>query len=117
MAQAVHRSLQLFYKLFTQSLYVCCFSVELLHLSHWSQKTKGIMVTAVKILLVDNPLKIKQAVHEGLTRETALAVFSSDALSSKAYQQTIPVYPSGGGRYIVVNGNLGDTPVFRSENG
>jgi amino acid transporter len=43
------------------------------------------MVTAVKRLLVGNPLKTQQAVHERLTKKTALAVFSSDALSSTAY--------------------------------
>ena len=43
------------------------------------------MVTAVKRLVVGNPLKTKQAVHERLTKKTALAVFSSDALSSTAY--------------------------------
>ena len=43
------------------------------------------MVTAVKRLLVGKPLKTQQAVHERLTKKTALAVFSSDALSSTAY--------------------------------
>ncbi len=43
------------------------------------------MVTAVKRLLVGNPLKTQEAVHERLTKKTALAVFSSDALSSTAY--------------------------------
>jgi amino acid transporter len=51
----------------------------------WSQATKGLMVTAVKRLLVGNPLKTQQAIHERLTKKTALAVFSSDALSSTAY--------------------------------
>jgi hypothetical protein len=76
------------------------------------------MGTAVKRLLFGNPLKTKQANHERLTRKTALAVFSSDALSSTAYnQQTVHVYPSGGGAYIVAKENLGTTPVLRSENG
>ncbi len=43
------------------------------------------MVTAIKRLLVGNPLKTEQAVHERLSKKTALAVFSSDALSSTAY--------------------------------
>ncbi len=49
------------------------------------RQPKGLMVTAVKRLLVGNPLKTQQAVHERLTKKTALAVFSSDALSSTAY--------------------------------
>jgi amino acid transporter len=43
------------------------------------------MVSAVKRLLVGNPLKTHEAVHERLNKKTALAVFSSDALSSTAY--------------------------------
>jgi amino acid transporter len=43
------------------------------------------MVTSVKRLFVGNPLKTEQATHERLTKKTALAVFSSDALSSTAY--------------------------------
>ena len=43
------------------------------------------MATAVKRLLVGRALKTEQASHERLTRKTALAVFSSDALSSTAY--------------------------------
>jgi amino acid transporter len=43
------------------------------------------MVTSVKRLFVGNPLKTQQSVHERLTKKTALAVFSSDALSSTAY--------------------------------
>ncbi len=43
------------------------------------------MVTAVKRLLFGNPLKTNQAVHERLTKKPALAVFSSNALSSTAY--------------------------------
>ena len=68
-----------------------------------------------------HPLATAQAVHERLTKKVALAVFSSDALSSTAYateeillvlavllwivgisyRQTIYAYPSGGGAYIV----------------
>ncbi|MDQ1558043.1 MAG: hypothetical protein QOD32_1103 [Pyrinomonadaceae bacterium] len=44
-----------------------------------------VMVTTLKRLLVGNPLKTEQAAHERLSKKTALAVFSSDALSSTAY--------------------------------
>ena len=40
---------------------------------------------SLKRLLVGNPLKTEQAAHERLSKKTALAVFSSDALSSTAY--------------------------------
>lgn len=43
------------------------------------------MATSIKRLLVGNPLKTEQAIHERLSKKTALAVFSSDALSSTAY--------------------------------
>ncbi|HEX6043276.1 MAG TPA: APC family permease [Pyrinomonadaceae bacterium] len=43
------------------------------------------MATAIKRLLVGKALRTTQAVHERLTKKTALAVFSSDALSSTAY--------------------------------
>ncbi|HKQ52401.1 MAG TPA: APC family permease [Pyrinomonadaceae bacterium] len=43
------------------------------------------MVTSIKRLVVGNPLRTEQASHERLTKKTALAVFSSDALSSTAY--------------------------------
>ncbi len=43
------------------------------------------MANSVKRLLVGNPKRTEQAVHERLTNKTALAVFSSDALSSTAY--------------------------------
>jgi len=43
------------------------------------------MATAVKRLLVGRALKTEHASHEHLTKRTALAVFSSDALSSTAY--------------------------------
>ncbi|MDT5295812.1 MAG: hypothetical protein QOJ76_2692 [Acidobacteriota bacterium] len=43
------------------------------------------MVTSIKRMLVGNPLKTEQAIHERLSKKTALAVFSSDALSSTAY--------------------------------
>ena len=43
------------------------------------------MATAIKRLLVGRALRTEQAIHERLTKKTALAVFSSDALSSTAY--------------------------------
>lgn len=43
------------------------------------------MATALKRLLVGRALRTEQAAHERLTKKTALAVFSSDALSSTAY--------------------------------
>ena len=43
------------------------------------------MATAIKRLLVGRALRTEQASHQRLTKKTALAVFSSDALSSTAY--------------------------------
>jgi amino acid transporter len=43
------------------------------------------MATSIKRMLVGNPLRTEQAAHERLAKKTALAVFSSDALSSTAY--------------------------------
>jgi amino acid transporter len=43
------------------------------------------MVMSIKRLLVGSPLRTEQAAHERLSKKTALAVFSSDALSSTAY--------------------------------
>ncbi|HEY0379691.1 MAG TPA: APC family permease [Pyrinomonadaceae bacterium] len=43
------------------------------------------MATSIKRLLVGSPLRTEQASHERLSKKTALAVFSSDALSSTAY--------------------------------
>ena len=43
------------------------------------------MATAIKRLCLGRALKTEQAAHERLTKKTALAVFSSDALSSTAY--------------------------------
>lgn len=42
-------------------------------------------IAGLKHFLVGNPLKTAQAIHERLNKKTALAVFSSDALSSTAY--------------------------------
>src|ERR1051325_11125751 len=43
------------------------------------------MAAAIKRLLVGRALRTEEAIHERLTKKTALAVFSSDALSSTAY--------------------------------
>jgi amino acid transporter len=43
------------------------------------------MTTGFKRLLVGSPKRTEQAAHERLSKKTALAVFSSDALSSTAY--------------------------------
>ena len=43
------------------------------------------MLSALKRLLVGKPLANEQLAHERLPKRTALAVFSSDALSSVAY--------------------------------
>ena len=43
------------------------------------------MATTIKRFLVGRALRTEQAAHERLTKKTALAVFSSDALSSTAY--------------------------------
>lgn len=43
------------------------------------------MVAALKRLIIGRALKTEQAAHERLSKKTALAVFSSDALSSTAY--------------------------------
>ena len=43
------------------------------------------MVASFKRMLVGRALRTEQAIHERLTKKTALAVFSSDALSSVAY--------------------------------
>jgi len=44
-----------------------------------------VKISAVKKLFVGSPLATAQARHERLSRTSALAVFSSDALSSVAY--------------------------------
>ena len=43
------------------------------------------MITYLRRWLIGHPLATAQAVHEPLTKKVALAVFSSDALSSTAY--------------------------------
>ena len=43
------------------------------------------MAAAIKRLFVGRALRTEQAAHERLNKKTALAVFSSDALSSTAY--------------------------------
>ena len=54
-------------------------------LSRQLQENKITVATAIKRLLVGRALRTEQAIHERLTKKTALAVFSSDALSSTAY--------------------------------
>src|SRR5499426_3143874 len=51
----------------------------------WKCDHSRIMATSVKRLLVGKALRTEQAIHERLSKKTALAVFSSDALSSTAY--------------------------------
>src|SRR6266576_959425 len=43
------------------------------------------MMGSLKRFLVGSPMRTEQAIHERLNKKTALAVFSSDALSSVAY--------------------------------
>lgn len=43
------------------------------------------IAASLKRFIVGNPLRTEHAIHERLTKKTALAVFSSDALSSTAY--------------------------------
>ena len=43
------------------------------------------MLAQLKRVVVGNPLSTEQQDHERLSKKTALAVFSSDALSSVAY--------------------------------
>src|SRR2546421_4135638 len=42
-------------------------------------------MASLKRLLLGSPIRSEHAAHERLTKKTALAVFSSDALSSTAY--------------------------------
>src|SRR5437660_12207918 len=42
-------------------------------------------MASLKRLLVGSPIRTERLVHERLSKKTALAVFSSDALSSTAY--------------------------------
>ena len=43
------------------------------------------MITALKRLLVGSPMTTAQAKHERLGKVAALAIFSSDCMSSVAY--------------------------------
>ncbi len=54
-------------------------------IAYSSEENKRSMATAIKRLFVGNALRTDQAAHERLPKKTALAVFSSDALSSTAY--------------------------------
>src|SRR6266851_3000367 len=87
----------------------------------------GGLYSRLKRLVIGEPLATAAAGHERLTKVKALAVLSSDALSSVAYateeimrvlllvvgfsyRQTIKAYPTGGGSYIVAKDNLGTLP-------
>jgi amino acid transporter len=50
-----------------------------------SNKNGEIVATELKRFIIGRALRTEQAAHERLTKKTALAVFSSDALSSTAY--------------------------------
>ena len=73
------------------------------------------MATAIKRLLVGRALRTEEAAHERLTKKTALAVFSSDALSSTAYATeeillvlaVAAAYTSGGSFTYVVPVSIG----------
>src|SRR6059036_2488926 len=89
-------------------------------------------VAFVKRVLVGRPLATTEMEHQRIPKTIALAVFSSDAISSTAYateeilfvvavailltivitsyRQTIFAYPSGGGSYVVSRENLGENP-------
>jgi amino acid transporter len=65
------------------------------------------MVMSLKRLLVGSPKRTEQAMHERLSKKTALAVFSSDALSSTAYASeeillVLAVAAAYGGSYAYV---------------
>ena len=49
------------------------------------ESTAGRLYQRVRRLVIGTPLRTSQAIHERLTKVQALAVFSSDALSSTAY--------------------------------
>src|SRR6266511_2261617 len=76
-----------------------------------------------KRVLLGPPLKTSQLVNERITKRVALAVFSSDPISSTAYateeilrlvllvisyRQVIDAYPSAGGAYVVSRDNFGN---------
>jgi amino acid transporter len=51
----------------------------------YAAEVRNELLSPLKRLLIGRALKTEQAAHERLTKKTALAVFSSDALSSTAY--------------------------------
>jgi amino acid transporter len=51
----------------------------------YGARERSDLFSPLKRLLIGRALKTEQATHERLTKKTALAVFSSDALSSTAY--------------------------------
>ena len=67
------------------------------------------MATELKRFIIGRALRTEEAAHERLTKKTALAVFSSDALSSTAYATeeillvlaVAAAYPPGAFKYVV----------------
>jgi len=67
------------------------------------------VATELKRFIIGRALRTEQAAHERLTKKTALAVFSSDALSSTAYATeeillvlaVAAAYPPGAFKYVV----------------
>jgi amino acid transporter len=55
------------------------------YLKDWAKDNRITMIAGLKRLIVGKPLANEQLAHERLNKRTALAVFSSDALSSTAY--------------------------------
>src|SRR5689334_19621868 len=53
--------------------------------SETTKTQENLVAAELKRFIIGRALKTEQAAHERLTKKTALAVFSSDALSSTAY--------------------------------
>ena len=69
------------------------------------------MFQRLKSILIGEPLTHDDSGDEHLlSKIQALAMLSSDALSSIAYRQVIKAYPQGGGAYMVTTENL--SPKF-----
>ncbi|HLY65862.1 MAG TPA: APC family permease [Chloroflexota bacterium] len=66
--------------------------------AHAARGTFGKLTTSVRRVLIGPPLPSSQAIHERLTKIKALAVLSSDALSSVAYatEETLLVLVAAG---------------------
>jgi amino acid transporter len=52
---------------------------------HYSEEETTLLAAELKRFIIGRALRTEQAAHERLSKKTALAVFSSDALSSVAY--------------------------------